>query len=338
MKIRAGLVGYGLGGRVFHAPLISAVDGLELAAVATSRAAEVCSAYPQVQVTDAQQLIADHSIDLVVISTPNETHFPLAQAALLAGKHVVVDKPLTTTSAEAATLATLATERGLMLCPFLNRRWDGDFLTVKRLIDEGTLGDVALYEARWDRFRPEVKLTWREDDRPGSGLLADLGPHLIDQALVLFGVPDEISADIATQRPGARADDYFELTLAYDNRRVILSASLLAAAARPRFAVRGTLGAFVKRDLDPQEQWLKDGGAPGLHQESALSFGTLSCDSREEAVATQKGDYREFYMGVEGCIAKGGPPPVSIDDAIMGLKLIELARTCDELGRRFPTT
>ncbi len=337
MTVRTGLIGYGLGGRVFHAPLVSAVDGLDLTAIATSRADEVQSAYPRTRVTHPQALLADNLIDLVVISTPNETHFPLAQAALLAGKHVVVDKPLTTTSVEAETLAAMACERGLMLCPFLNRRWDGDFLTVKRLIGDGCLGEVALYEARWDRLRAEVKKTWREGDRPGSGLLADLGPHLIDQALVLFGVPDEISADIAMQRPGAKADDYFELTFAYGDRRAILSASLLAAAARPRFAVQGTRGSFVKRGLDPQEQWLKDGGQAGAHEESSSSSGVLLADNRDQTITTEKGDYRAFYAGVAACITEGEPPPILVDDAIMGLKLIELARTSDELGRRFPT-
>ena len=215
MMIRVGLIGFGLAGRAFHAPLIDAVDGLQLAAIATSRADEVARTFPDCQVFDgSDQLIADDAIDLVVIATPNQSHAPLARAALEAGRHVVVDKPFVTDPAAAAALIALAQTRERMLSVFHNRRWDGDFLTVRRLIDGGKLGNLSLAEMHWDRLRPAIKTGWREEPGDGAGLLADFGPHLIDQALALFGQPDAVAGDVLCQRAAARVDDYFALTLA----------------------------------------------------------------------------------------------------------------------------
>ncbi len=335
--IRAGLIGYGLGGRVFHAPLIEAVPGLELAAVATSQADAVRAAHPGADVTTPEALIADPSIDLVVVSTPNDTHVALARAALEAGKHVVVDKPLATSLADAEALVTLARDKGRMLSAFHNRRWDGDFLTARRLLDEDVLGEVMLAELRWDRFRPEVAQAWKEDPASG-GVLADLGPHLIDQALQLFGMPEALSADIAVQRPGARADDYFELTLFYGARRVILSAGRLVIAARPRFALHGMKASFVKHGLDPQEPRIKAGGRPGdpgLGDEEPAFHGTLTfADGRYETVPTKTGDYRGYYAGIVRVIAEGVPAPVAAEDAVLGLRIIEAARESAHAGRR----
>lgn len=219
--IRTGLIGYGLGGMAFHAPLIDAVAELELVAVATSRADAVHQRYPNVAITDATALIADPSIELVTISTPNETHFPLAKAALEAGKHVVIDKPFATDVADAETLATIAQAKGRVLSAFHNRRWDGDFLTVQQVLESGALGEVMLSELRWDRYRPEVTSGWKDKPAIGSGMVADLGPHLIDQALVLFGTPEAVSGDIILQRDQAQTDDYFEITLFYGARRTL---------------------------------------------------------------------------------------------------------------------
>jgi scyllo-inositol 2-dehydrogenase (NADP+) len=333
--IRAGLIGYGLGGLAFHAPLIDAVPELELAAVATSRADAVHERYPDVAVTNAEALIADPSIELVAISTPNDSHHPLARAALEAGKHVVIDKPFTNTVAQAEELDALAKAMGLVLSAFHNRRWDGDILTVQKLLADGALGEVMNAELRWDRFRPEVTNAWRDIPEAGSGILADLGPHLIDQALLLFGVPEAISADIEVQRAGGRTDDYFEIAFFYGKRRVILSAGRLFAKARPRFALHGTLASFAKSGLDPQEPLMKIGGKPGEHREDPALYGVLTRgDGSEETVPTLLGDYRTYYSGVAQAITSGGEPPVTAADAILGLKIMGLARLSSSEGRR----
>lgn len=335
MAIRTGLIGYGLGGMAFHAPLIHAVPELELAAVATSRAEAVAERYPNAAVTGTDALIADPSIALVAISTPNDSHFPLAKAALLAGKHVVIDKPFTNSVAEAQELEALAKAGNLVLSAFHNRRWDGDFLTVRRLIAGGRLGEVINAELRWDRYRPEVTTAWRDIPDIGSGILADLGPHLVDQALVLFGPPEALGADVEVQRPGAQTDDYFEITLFYGKRRVILSAGRLVAKPRPRFSLHGLQASFVKYGLDPQEPLLKAGGMPGSHSEDPALCGVLTqCDGSAETIATDKGDYRQYYAGVGQAIMAGTAPPVGTGDAILGLRLIELARRSAREGRR----
>ncbi len=333
--LRTGLIGYGLGGLAFHAPLISAVPELELAAVATSRAEAVHERYPDVAVTNADALLADPSIQLVAISTPNDSHHPLAKAALEAGKHVVIDKPFTNTVAQAEELAALAQAKGLTLSAFHNRRWDGDFLTVQALLESGRLGEVMNTELRWDRYRPEVTTAWRDVPEAGSGILADLGPHLIDQSLVMFGTPDALNADIAVQRENARTDDYFEVTFFYGRSRVILSAGRLIASSRPRFSLHGSKGSFVKSGLDPQEPMMKLGGKPGEHEEDPAIYGIITHgDGTTETVPTLKGDYRAYYSGVARGIANGGEPPVTAADAILGLKIMDLARQSSSEGRR----
>jgi scyllo-inositol 2-dehydrogenase (NADP+) len=340
VTIRVGLIGYGLAGKVFHAPLIAAVDGLTLAAVATSRAAELAADWPAACATDAHAILADSSIDLIVVASPNDTHAPLARAALEAGKHVVIDKPFARDAAEGQALADLALERGRMLSVFHNRRWDGDFLTVKRLVEAGTLGELRLAELRWDRFRLQQRAGWKDSADRGGGILADLGPHLIDQALLLFGRPDSLTADLATQRSGGTTDDYAELTLHYGAMRVIVSATMAVAAPRPRFALHGTAGSFVKTGIDPQEEQLRDGmtpGAPGYGEESPERHGAFAEPSGEtRRIATERSDYRRFYEGVVTAIRDGAPPPVDPADAIAGLQLIDLARASAAEGRRLP--
>ena len=321
MTIRVGLLGRGMAGTVFHAPLIRAVPELSLAATAGSG--------------DAAALLADSSIDLVVIATPNASHFPLARAALEAGKHVVVDKPFAVTAGEADALIALAAARGRMLTVFHNRRWDGDFLTVKALVESKRLGEIRLFEAHWDRHRAAPKPGWREQAGEGAGLLFDLGPHLIDQALLLFGRPDALSADIAVQRDGAPVDDYWSLTLHYGARRVTLSAAMLVAAPRPRFALHGTSGSFVKYGLDTQEAALKAGRGPGdtgFGQSSEDGLLTTP-DGVTIQIPTERGRYAAFYRAVAAAIAGGAPPPVDPADAREGLELIALARRSAAEGR-----
>lgn len=338
--IKVGVIGFGLAGKSFHAPLIDAVERLKLAAIVTSRVDEVADAFPGVAVVPtAEALIADPSIDLIVIATPNELHAPLARAGLEVGKHVVIDKPFAVDPADGVALIELAAARGLVLSVFHNRRWDADFLTVLDVLGGGALGEVMLAELRWDRFRPAIKPGWREATvEQGGGMLADLGPHLIDQALQLFGTPEAITADIAAQRADVVVDDYFELTLHYGERRVILSASTLIVAPRPRFALHGSKGSFVKFGLDPQEAMLRAGATAndaGYGEEAPEAFGTLTvAEGQPELVPSVRGDWRRYYEGVADAILDGAPPPVDPADALTGLNLIALARRSAAEGRR----
>ena len=337
MTIRVGLIGYGLAGASFHAPLIAAVSGMDLASIVSSRTAEVARAWPGVTVVpDAAMVFADPTIDLVVIATPDTSHAALAKAALEAGKHVVIDKPFVTDPADGAALIALAEARGAMLSVFHNRRWDADFLTVRKVLAEGTLGAVALAELRWDRFRPAIKPGWRETQ--GAGLLNDLGPHLLDQALQLFGIPDALNADIATQRAQATTEDYFEIGLHYGAKRVTVSAATLVAAARPRFALHGTGGSFVKYGIDPQEAILRAGHpptTPAFGEEPPNAFGTLTAaDGTIRRVPSERGDWRAYYAAIVAAITNGAAPPVSAHDALAVMRLIALARDSARDGRQ----
>jgi scyllo-inositol 2-dehydrogenase (NADP+) len=323
--IRVGLVGYGLAGSVFHAPLIHACERMQLSAVLTSRDV------PE-RVATLDELL--ELSDLVVVATPNTTHFEIAAAALKAGKNVVVDKPFAVTLLEADELISLAKRHDRLLTVFHNRRWDSDFLTVQKVLPE--LGDIMLFEAHWDRFRPEIKRGWREQSQPGGGVLSDLGPHMIDQALVLFGMPDAVSADVLAQRTDALVDDYFDLTLHYGARRLCLRCSTLVNEPRPRFAVHGSQGSFVKFGLDPQEAQLKSGMGPsdasfGLDEkDGTIAFG----DGRRGKVPSERGDYRAFYEGVADSILDGASVPVDPEDARAGLMITDLARRAAALGQR----
>ena len=325
--IRVGLVGYGLAGAVFHAPLIRACKRMNLAAVLTSRDAPS-------RVGSLDELI-DCS-DLVVVASPNTSHHSITKQSLEAGRHVVVDKPFTVTAHEADEIIRIAAERKLMLSVFHNRRWDSDYLTVRDVLPQ--LGEVLLFEAHWDRFRPAIKPGWREQPEPGSGLWNDLGPHMIDQALQLFGMPDAIEADIAAQREHAFVDDYFDVTFHYGRTRVCLRSSSLVADPRPRFSIHGASGSFVKFGLDPQETQLKGGMTPedaSFGVDSSDGTLTFSDDSRE-VVSTRRGNYLAFYEGVAAAILDGAPVPVAAQDARAGLELINLARHASELGQRLP--
>lgn len=325
--IRVGLVGYGLGGSVFHAPLIRACERTQLAAILTSRDT------PE-RVGSLDELI--DKVDLVVVASPNTSHFATATQALEAGRHVLVDKPFTVTVGEADDLMRIAADQKRILSVFHNRRWDGDFLTVRELFPG--LGDVLLFEAHWDRFRPQIKSGWREQPEPGSGVWNDLGPHMIDQALQLFGMPESVEADIIAQRPGALVDDYFDVTLHYGRMRACLRSSSMVPAPRPRFSIHGTGGSFVKYGLDPQEAQLKAGvhpGDPGYGMDVERGY-LIDADGSRGAVATERGSYLAFYDRLAAAILDGAPLPVAPEDARDGLLLIDLARRASELGQRLP--
>lgn len=329
-RVGVGLIGYGLAGAVMHAPLITSNARLRLRAVVSSRAEQLQRELPQVRVTATAELLRDPEIELVVIATPNGTHFDLARSALNAGKHVVVDKPFTTSVSEADALIALAAERERALSVFHNRRWDGDFLTVRQLFAERRLGTIFLCESRFERFRPSIRLGWREQAQQGSGVLFDLGSHLLDQAMQLFGVPRAITADVLAQRPGARTDDYFHLVLEYDRLRVLLHAASLVRDPGPRFVVHGDAGSFCKPGLDPQEEALRGGarpGMPGWGCDAPEHHGRLvTADGRRETVPTVPGAYQEFYDGMATCILENALPPVSARDARDVIWLIEAAR------------
>ncbi|MGA9566563.1 MAG: Gfo/Idh/MocA family oxidoreductase, partial [Candidatus Korobacteraceae bacterium] len=262
--IDVGLIGFGFAGRTFHAPVVSAVEGLRLVAILQRQGSEAEQAYPAARtVRTLDELLAIDSIRLVVIATPNTTHFDFAKQCLLAGRDVVIDKPFTTTYAEAAELVELAKQKQRLLSVYQNRRWDGDFLTIQGLLDEGKLGRAVLFESHFDRFRPQLKPNaWREQPDPGSGVLFDLGPHLIDQAMLLFGIPEAITADVRIERDGGSVDDAFDVVLHYPRMRALLRAGVLVSTPTPRFAIQGTQGGYLKYGLDPQEDALKRGETP----------------------------------------------------------------------------
>lgn len=341
--IAVGLVGFGVAGRSFHAPVIRAVPGLRLKTVVQRSADTAREIFPEVSVVrDLDALLADPEIRLVVVATPNACHFEQARRCLLAGRHVVVDKPFTTTSAEAYELIRLAASSGSVLSVYQNRRFDGDYRTLARLIASGELGRVVRLESRYDRYRPALRPgAWRErKDEPASGILFDLGPHLIDQALALFGMPQAVWADIRVEREGAQVDDAFDVTLYYPGLRVWLGGSMLACAPGPRYVVHGTRGSYLKHGMDPQEAPLRAGRAPegddwGLEAES--QWGTLATmvDGRPSSrrVPTERGDYRLFYANVRDAIQGAAPLIVTAEHAAKVVRVIELARESSALGR-----
>ena len=329
--IRVGLVGFGLGGRVFHAPLISSVEGLELAAVVERTANRAAERYPGIttyRTLDA--MLADPSLGLIVISTPSGTHFDLALQALKAGKNVVVDKPVAVTSAEGAELMHLAAKKNLLFAPFHERRWDGDFLTLKKLLAESALGRLAHFATNYDRWRPVTRAAWKEDPAQGGGLLLDIGTHLVDQALVLFGKPQAVGAEVLRERPGNGSDDSFTLRLRYPDLSVTLSGNCLASLARPFYYLRGTKGNYWKWGLDLQEAALSkitriDSKTWGL--EPAANWGTLSVDVDggivTRPVETIPGDYRLYYATVRDALLGKSQAPVAAIDAWRVARLLE---------------
>lgn len=324
------LLGFGYVGRTFHAPLIAHTPGLRLHTVVSRQAETVNAAWPQARVVaDAAQAFADPQIDAVVIATPNQTHAPLALAALAQGKHVLVDKPFTLDVAEAEQVLAQAQRVGRIVSVFQNRRWDGDFLGVRALLEAGTLGEIAEFHSHFDRHRPQVGDRWREHALPGSGLWFDLGPHLLDQALQLFGPPQALQADLALQRPGAQTVDYVHAVLRYPRLRVVLHAGSLVAANGLRFAVHGTGGSYLKHGLDTQEAQLRAGVVPGAPDWGADPLpGQLRLVGADGTHAVQtlpahRGDYRDCYAAFREALAGRGPAPVDAAQALAVMRLLE---------------
>ena len=356
--IRIALIGYGYVGETFHAPLIAATDGLDLAVISSSKPDKVHTRYPAARVTGTpEEAITDSAVDLVVIASPNTSHVPLCTLALKAGKHLVCDKPFTITTQQARDLEKLAAEKKLVLSVFHDRRWDGDFLTLKQLIADDVLGPVNYFESHFDRYRPSVRARWREGAGEGAGLWYDLGPHLLDQAMVLFGPPETIQASIQTQRAGGLSDDYAHIVLGYGaasgNKatalQVTLHASLLASGGSSRFLVHGNKASWLKRGLDQQEAQLLRGMKPGdagwgIDPEDGLLFrgaasnvpGTAATSNAPEKVPNQLGCYEAYYAGVRDAIRGIGPNPVPAADAVLVMAALEAAIESNRSGCRVP--
>ena len=338
--IEVGLVGFGLAGRAFHAPVIRAVPGLRLAAILQRSGAEAAEKYPDVRIVRSlDELLSMREIRLVVIATPNDTHYPFARQCLEAGRDVVVDKPFTTTLQEAVSLVQLAKAANRLLTVYQNRRYDGDFQAIRKLVADGTLGRIVRFETSYDRFRPHLKPgAWRETTRPGSGILFDIAPHLVDHALVLFGLPLAVTADVRIERENAAADDAFDITLHYANAmRAVLRSSILAAAPRPRFVLFGTQASFVKQTFDPQEMNLRRGYIPadkpwGSEPEENWGVLTVPADDSFERrrIPSATCDYRDYYSNARDAILGRAALAVTPEYALDVMRMLELARESSE--------
>lgn len=335
--IRVGVVGYGFSARTFHVPFITASEDLELVAVASSRPDVVSSDVAGVAVCrTAREMMDTGRPDLVVITAPNQAHFDLATLALQHDAHVIVEKPMVTCLDEAEKLFTLANDSSRLLTVFQNRRWDGDFLTIRKLIDDGTLGEVRYFESHFDRFRPAVQQRWKEEAGPASGLWWDLGPHLVDQALCLFGTPEAVTASLLAMREEAVTTDYFHVQLHYPRTEVVLHGSSLSAGPNRRFLVEGTAGSYTKHGLDPQEDQLRAGmlpGDPDFGVEDSRRYGTIHDASGARQAETLVGDYGRFYAAMAGAIQSGATVPVSQTDAIGLVRILETAEESQSKGQ-----
>ncbi len=336
--IRVGLIGFGFVSKTFHVPLLKATDGYKITAVSSSRPADVVAVLPDVDVVPDPRALATHpDVDLVVIASPNETHAPLAELSMRAGRNVVVDKPFTVTVEEARHLAAVAAENGVLLSVFQNRRWDSDFLTVEDVIRRGLVGTVVLFESRIDRFRPDVRDRWREIPGPGAGLLYDLGPHLIDQTLLLFGIPESVQATLAKQRRGARTDDFFQLVLRYGEMIATLEAGSLVSGGSARFSVHGDRASVVKQKPDVQEDQLRAGVLPGspdwgLDPDDAALYDGATGDTR--ALKAARGDQRGYYMALREALYGRASNPITPEQGSTVMAIIEAALRSEEEGRR----
>jgi scyllo-inositol 2-dehydrogenase (NADP+) len=333
--IRVGVVGFGMATRVFHAPLISSVDGLELAAVVERHSNEAAARYPGiVTYRSLGDLLADSSLDLIVVATPSGTHFDVAREVIAAGKNLVVDKPVAMHSSEIAELIALAAERDVMLVPFHNRRWDADFLTVRQLVADNAVGRLVAFESRMDRWSPgATRKPWKNDMAQGGGVLHDLGTHVAYLALVLFGNPEAVSAEIDRERDGEGANDSFDIRLRYPGFRVTLGANMLSSLPGPRFLLRGTAGNFLKFGLDPQEAALNKITrieSPNWGKEPPSAWGTLVVAAEggmiSRTIETVAGDYRQFYGGLRDAILGRGELPVRAIEAWRAARILECAQ------------
>lgn len=342
IMIKVGIIGHGFSAKTFHLPFICSSNEFEFTAISTREPENITSykhegkdSKPLI-FTTPEALITSKKIDLVVITAPNDVHFSLAQLCLKNNLHVIVEKPMTVTQVEAEKLAVLATEKALLLSVFHNRRWDGDFLTVKKLLDNKVLGDVKIFESRFDRFRPVVGQKWKENKGNGTGVWHDLGSHLVNQVIVLFGLPHSVTGKCLALRDNAEAIDYFNVQLHYEDFEVILSSSPYTSGEKQRFNIQGTKGHFVKQGFDPQEEQLKDGFKPNsieFGRENENQYGLLFTESSTKSVSTEVGNYGQYYSEIALAINTKSPLPVCANEAVQVMKIIELALLSSQNGR-----
>jgi predicted dehydrogenase len=325
--VRVGLIGYGYAGKTFHAPLIQSVAGLQLTIVGSSKRDTVLGDLPGVAVCSNMEEAATHpEVDLLVIASPNESHYTLVAAALHAGKHVVVDKPFTVNLADARSLVQLAEEQGQLLSVFHNRRWDSEVLATKAIVESGVLGEISHFETHIDRFRPQVRQRWREQTGPGAGLWFDLGPHLIDQAVQLFGLPETINASFAVLRKGGETDDWAHVQLNYRSLRVILHTSLLVSGGGPRSVLHGTLGSWAKFGADVQEKQLVAGvrpGSPGFGEDPDPGILYEGATGKQTKIPAPAVNQAEYYVGIREALWGRQPNPVPPDQASAVMSMLD---------------
>ncbi len=341
MSIGVGLVGFGLSGRVFHAPLLKAA-GLTLVAVSSSESEKVHAAYSDLHVhSTAAELFDDPNVELAIIASPSSTHAELAIAALNAGKHVVVDKPFASTVAEADEIIKTAEYTAKIVTCFQNRRWDSDFLTIQKLLRSGDLGDISSYRAHFEYFKPDIVQKWQERPAPGVGIHYDLGTHLVDQALYLFGVPDWVEGDVLVQRTNGQIPDAFHARMAKNSMRIDLFASYYCADFSSRYAIHGSQGSYKKSHMDIQEQQLRSGLTPlhkGFGIEPKASWATVT--RYKDGVMTKKsepsvpGCHHQFYSELRHAIETNSPPPVLATEARETIRVIESIVQSSQSGSR----
>lgn len=335
--IKTAIVGYGFSAKTFHLPFIDALPDFAVSAISSSQADTVKQDWPDAaHYLTAEEMLRNSDAQLVIITAPNDVHFSLAKLALENNKHVILEKPFVTKIADGQTLIALAEEKGLVLSVYHNRRWDGDFLTVKKLIAENKLGDIKHFESHFDRFRPTVRQRWRENAEDGGGILFDLAPHLIDQALQLFGLPEAVTAQCEMMREGSKNIDYFNLTLHYPDKLALLNASLFCAGPNLRFNIQGERGTYRKLGLDPQEQRLREGEQTNTKdwgEEDKAQYGHLFFAESSQVEVTEAGAYQDFFLQMADAINSGAKPPVSAEDALWNIQLIELAMQSSRLGK-----
>lgn len=332
--LKVGIAGFGMAAQVMHAPFLATMSQYQVTTVLERNRTDSKQLFPEATIVRTLEELLLQDVDLVVITTPNDTHLPYALQALSAGKHVVLEKPFTISSGDAEQLIQASQSSGKVLSVFQNRRYTADFLTIQKVIKEGLLGDVHEYEAHYDRFRPHPKAAaWREADLPGSGILYDLGPHLIDQALCLFGLPKQITADIRRQRPHSVVDDYFDLQLDYGFTKVILKAGMLVREPGPRYSIHGTIGSFIKNGEDPQEAILKTGQLPTASDWGSepgelhgLLHTTVDGKDIRETYPSLQGGFGKYYENLYATIVNGQPLRERAEHGFNTIRLIELAR------------
>jgi scyllo-inositol 2-dehydrogenase (NADP+) len=337
--IKTALLSYGMSGEIFHAPLLAVNSGFELTSVLQRSSDKAKQRYPHTKIVrSVDEVINDSSVELVVINTPNDSHHQFATQALEAGKHVIVEKPFTVTTQEADDLIALAKKKNRQLTGFQNRRWDGDFMTVKKVVENQWVGKIAEFELHYDRYRNYIEAnTWKEEQGPGSGILYNLGSHMLDQVLVLFGMPLEVDARVGIQRPNGKVEDFYDIRMHYKDFHAIVKSSYLVREATPRYILHGTEGSFVKYGIDPQEQALKDGKIPGTvgwGTEGKDLWGKLNTTvgglHLEGSVETIAGDYTQFYKNLFDSIRGGKPLAVKPEESRNVIRLIE---ACYESNR-----